>query len=241
MIPASVLPELHVSSYEAIEMDLAESQAATYQRQARAVVAASVAVARRCVTERKNALFEGVHLLPGSLTAALERCRRNPSSSRSCWCWHDRDLHNRRLLHRQVMESGRDGGRHLARFEVIRNLQDTMRSMATRAGIREFDIGSEKRPDPTHRQGNCRSGLRMTAGRQQAARAGWPGRGVRCADQAISGYLRQMTTRCHSTDIEARWESGLRERAWRGQIDDANLWNASGRSVCRRRRTRLTP
>jgi HAD superfamily hydrolase (TIGR01509 family) len=34
------------------------------------------------------------------------------------------------------------------------------------------------------------------------------------------------------TDIEARWESGLRERAWRGQIDDANLWNAlAGRSV----------
>lgn len=34
------------------------------------------------------------------------------------------------------------------------------------------------------------------------------------------------------TDIEARWESGLRERAWRGQIDDANLWDAlAGRSV----------
>jgi HAD superfamily hydrolase (TIGR01509 family) len=34
------------------------------------------------------------------------------------------------------------------------------------------------------------------------------------------------------TDIEARWESGLRECAWRGQIDDANLWDAlAGRSV----------
>lgn len=33
-------------------------------------------------------------------------------------------------------------------------------------------------------------------------------------------------------DIEARWESGLRERAWRGRIDDANLWNElAGRSV----------
>ena len=34
------------------------------------------------------------------------------------------------------------------------------------------------------------------------------------------------------TDIEARWESGLRERAWRGQIDDENFWNAlAGQSV----------
>lgn len=32
--------------------------------------------------------------------------------------------------------------------------------------------------------------------------------------------------------IEARWDSGLRERAWRGQIDDEDLWNAlAGRSV----------
>lgn len=33
-------------------------------------------------------------------------------------------------------------------------------------------------------------------------------------------------------DIEARWESGLREQAWRGLIDDKPLWNAlAGRSV----------
>lgn len=144
VIPASVLPELHVSSYEAIEMDLAESQAATYQRQARAVAAASAAVARRCVTERKNALFEGVHLLPGSLTAALEQLPEEPIVVEVLLVLADRDLHNRRLLHRQVMEPGRDGGRHIARFEVIRSLQDTMRGLAVRAGILEFDIDSEK-------------------------------------------------------------------------------------------------
>lgn len=33
-------------------------------------------------------------------------------------------------------------------------------------------------------------------------------------------------------DIEARWESGLREKAWRGLIDDDPLWNAlAGRPV----------
>lgn len=33
-------------------------------------------------------------------------------------------------------------------------------------------------------------------------------------------------------DIEKRWESGLREQAWRGLIDDATLWNAlAGRQV----------
>jgi len=34
------------------------------------------------------------------------------------------------------------------------------------------------------------------------------------------------------TDIEARWESGLREQAWRGLIEDEPLWNAlAGRPV----------
>lgn len=33
-------------------------------------------------------------------------------------------------------------------------------------------------------------------------------------------------------DIEARWESGLREQAWRGLIEDEPLWNAlAGRPV----------
>lgn len=144
VIPASVLPELHVSSYEAVATSAGESQAATYERQARAVVAASAAVARRCVTEGKNALFEGVHLLPGSLSAALAPLPENPIVVEVLLVLNDRDLHSRRLLHRQVTEPRRDGSRHIARFEVIRSLQDTMRGLATRAGIPEFDIGTDK-------------------------------------------------------------------------------------------------
>lgn len=144
VIPDSVLPELHVSSYEAIEMDLAESQAATYRRQARAVASASTAVARRYVTERKNALFEGVHLLPGSLGAALASMPERPIVVEILLVLSDPALHNQRLSHRQVTEPGRDGSRHIERFDVIRSLQETMRTLAAREGTREFDIGSDE-------------------------------------------------------------------------------------------------
>lgn len=144
VIPASVLPELHVSSYEAIEMDLGESQSATYQRQARAVASASAAVARRYVIERKNALFEGAHLLPGSLSGPLSSLAEDPIVVEILLVLSDRELHNQRLFQRQLTETGRDGSRHLARFEVIRSLQETMRTLAARAGIPEFDIGSDE-------------------------------------------------------------------------------------------------
>ena len=144
VIPSSVLPELHVSSYEAIKKDFAESQAAIYQRQAHAVASASVAVAKRYVTERRNALFEGVHLLPGSLRTPLLSLPEKPIVVEILLVLADPNLHNRRLLHRQISEPGRDGGRHLARFEVIRSLQDTMQTLAARAGTRVFDIGSDE-------------------------------------------------------------------------------------------------
>ncbi len=144
VIPCSVLPELHVSSYEAIEKDFAASQATTYQRQAHAVASASLAVARRYVSERRNALFEGVHLLPGSLRAPLEVLPEKPIVVEILLVLSDRSLHNQRLSHRQSSEPGRDGSRHLAQFDVIRSLQDTLRTLAARAGTREFDIGGDE-------------------------------------------------------------------------------------------------
>jgi 2-phosphoglycerate kinase len=144
VIPKSVLPELHVSSYEAIETDLLEAQSSTYLRQSRAVAAACAAVARRYVHEKRNVLFEGVHLLPGYLTRELEGMDERPIIVELLLALQDERVHRARLNDRLVMEPSRDGRRHLERFEVIRGLQENVRGLAQSAGIPEYDVGSDQ-------------------------------------------------------------------------------------------------
>ena len=144
VIPPSVLPELHVSSYEAIESDLQEAHASTYHRQARAVASACVSVARRYVKERKNVLFEGVHLLPGMMTRELENMDEKPIVIELMLTLTDEDTHNARLNHRLIAEPGRDGTRHLQKFDVIRGLQQSMQDLARVAGVKEYDVGSDE-------------------------------------------------------------------------------------------------
>jgi len=144
VIPQSVLPELHVSSYEATETDLNEAPSSTYHRQSRAVVSACAAVARRYVHEKRNVLFEGVHLLPGYLTRELEGMDEKPIVVELLLALEDKGIHNARLNDRLVTEPGRDGRRHLERFEVIRGLQDNMRGLAQAANISEYDVGSDQ-------------------------------------------------------------------------------------------------
>ncbi len=144
VIPTSVLPELHISSYEAIETDLKEAQASTYHRQARAVSSACAAVARRYAKEKKNVLFEGVHLLPGFISKELEDMDENPIVVELLLALGDEDTHNARLSHRLVSEPGRDGTRHLQRFDVIRGLQQSMQKLARNANVPEYDVGSDE-------------------------------------------------------------------------------------------------
>lgn len=144
VIPTSVLPELHISSYEAIETDLHEAQESTYHRQARAVSSACAAVAKRYVKEKKNVLFEGVHLLPGFLSKELEGMDENPIVVELLLALQNEDIHNARLNHRLVNEPGRDGTRHLQKFEVIRGLQLSMQRLARNADIPEYDVGSDE-------------------------------------------------------------------------------------------------
>lgn len=144
VIPASVLPELHVSSYEPIGTHADEDQASIYQRQARAVGSATAAVARRYVIENKDALFEGVHLLPGLLSQALESMEQKPIVVEYLLMLEDEDVHRKRLSHRQLSEPGRDGARNVKNFHVIRELQQTMQDMSRRSGVREFDVGCDE-------------------------------------------------------------------------------------------------
>ena len=89
-------------------------------------------------------LFEGVHLLPGMMTRELEGMDEKPIIVELMLTLKDEDTHNARLNHRLVNEPGRDGSRHLRKFDVIRGLQENMRELAQGAGVQEYDVGSDE-------------------------------------------------------------------------------------------------
>ena len=140
VIPDAVLPELHVSTYEAIDAEAGTEGLSIFLRQSRAVAFACAAVAKRYIQERRSVIFEGVHLLPGLLSQQLKGLEEKPVVVELLLFLEEESLHQGRLAHRASSEPGRDGTRHLLHFKVIRRLQQELRRQAQRAGVPEFEI-----------------------------------------------------------------------------------------------------
>lgn len=144
VIPETVLPELHVSTYEtAPDAPIGESCIPSYYRQARAVAAATASVANRLAAERRNAIFEGVHLIPGKLTSNLVADKANirqPIVIETLLVLQDEELHRVYLTQRLNGEPGRDGERHLRHFAIIRKLQETLHEAAVAANVPIHDV-----------------------------------------------------------------------------------------------------
>lgn len=138
VIPATVLPELHVSTYE--PTDGADRVLQSFQRQARAVGAATAAVASRLASEARSAIIEGVHLLPGQLRGEFEKGRGNPIVVEMLLTLADEDLHRAHLMCRLDGEPARGGERHLKHFGTIRQLQAALSEMAQGARVDQYDI-----------------------------------------------------------------------------------------------------
>ena len=138
VVPRAVLPELHSSTFELVEPDRPDSFA-DFDRQCNAVSNAMAAVASRLAAEHRSMIAEGVHLTPGSLTAALadhpsrpvvvERLVTAPTSS-----------HRANLERRQVDEPLRRGDRHLAGFDRIEMIQRHLKQQASAGGVPTIDI-----------------------------------------------------------------------------------------------------
>lgn len=141
VIPDTVLPELHLSTYESIHDDDGSGSTATFLRQSRAVGAATAAVAGRMAAEGRNVILEGIHLLPGDLRARLAETRPAAIVVELLLTLPDEALHRGQLLRRARTEPGRDGRRHLEHFAVIRTLQEELRRMAAHSSVPEYDIG----------------------------------------------------------------------------------------------------
>lgn len=136
VIPATVLPELHASTYE---LDIPPAYAG-FERQASVVASATAAVAARFATEQRSVLLEGVHLLPGHMTRSLSGHSAGPIVVERLLVLDDAGVHRAQLKHRARSEPGRGGDRTLDHLASIRHIQEHLVGHAARNGVPTFDL-----------------------------------------------------------------------------------------------------
>ncbi len=136
VIPATVLPELHASTYE---LDIPPVFAG-FERQATVVASATARVAARLVSERRSVLLEGVHLLPGFVTRSMADHPAGPIVVERLLVLDDEGVHRAQLRQRARSEPDRQGGRTLDHLASIRHIQDHLLGHAARQGISSFDL-----------------------------------------------------------------------------------------------------
>lgn len=140
VIPRSVLPELHISTYETTETHPGDPPLGAFHRQSRAVSAATVPVAARLASEYTSAIIEGVHLMPGYLRQALADHPARPIVVEMTAILGSIETHRAHLVRRTHREPTRDGQRHLRHLERIRDLQGLLIEQAKAADVPVYDI-----------------------------------------------------------------------------------------------------
>lgn len=140
IIPRTVLPELHISTYETTETHPGDPPLGAFHRQSRAVSAATVPVAVRLASEHTSAIIEGVHLLPGFLRQALADHPDRPIVVEMAAVLHNVEIHRAHLVRRSHREPTRDGQRHLRNLDRIREVQDLLIEQAKSANVPVYDI-----------------------------------------------------------------------------------------------------
>jgi 2-phosphoglycerate kinase len=141
VIPPTVLPELHASSFELVDLE-APDPFSGFDRQGSAVAAATRAVVERLATEQRSSIVEGVHVPPGYLTECLSGHPTQPVVIERLIIEPDESLHRARLVHRSHAEPLRRGGRMLDEFATIRALQRHLVEQAEKAAVEAIDMNT---------------------------------------------------------------------------------------------------
>lgn len=134
----AVAPEIHRSSFESGDdiIQGAAAQAATVSRGATELIS-------RMVTERKDVIVEGVHLVPGGFPEGwLEGIRREAVVVQVLLVLDEPEVHRSHFLHRLENEHGRDAARYLRHFDAIRQVQAHLSQLAARHGVPTVDARS---------------------------------------------------------------------------------------------------
>ncbi len=146
-----LMPALHYSSFEAGEglstpmPDLAPEDRALqgFILQAGQVAVGANAIIERAVMEGLSTVVEGVHLVPGLVTAERHHAATVVEVMLAI---EDEALHQGHFFSRDFETGGfRPMDRYMRRFGEIRRIQDYLRSRAERAGIPVIDAGDPGR------------------------------------------------------------------------------------------------
>lgn len=138
VIPVSVLPELHRSTFELVDSE-GPAQFSNFDRQANAVANATVAVAQRLAAERSSAVLEGVHLLPGFVGLALASHPARPIVIERLIIERSDEAHKAKLERRAISQPLRLGARHIADIGKIRAIQSHLLARADASGTQTIE------------------------------------------------------------------------------------------------------
>jgi 2-phosphoglycerate kinase len=137
-LPPSVAPEIHRSSFESDGNDPVPDfvdQAATVSRGISELV-------KRMITERKDVIVEGVHLVPGCFSAVPAAIGGDAVVCQVLLVLQDPDVHRSHFLHRLENEHGRDPHRYLGHFDEIRRVQTHLVALADAHRVPTVDARS---------------------------------------------------------------------------------------------------
>jgi len=140
-VPASLVPELHRSSFEPPpdEPDAPfESIYRGFRRQTAAVATGIAGVVSRMIAEREDAIIEGVHVIPG-LDLGVLATTEDATVVTMLVTVDDPAIHRAHFLSRIETHHGRAPERYLQRIETIRRIHDRLREEAKRHGVPEVD------------------------------------------------------------------------------------------------------
>jgi len=131
-VPKSLVPELHRSSFEPppeLQSAPFETIYEGFRRQCNAVASGVASVVSRMVTEREDAIIEGVHVLPG--------LDLGPAAASSAAVVvpilitvGDEAAHRAHFMHRLETHHGREPHRYLERLATIREIDRRLRAEA---------------------------------------------------------------------------------------------------------------
>lgn len=140
-VPASLVPELHRSSFEPPPGQHAASFDTIYagfRRQCDAVASGVGGVVTRMINEREDAIIEGVHVVPG--------LDLGPAADTSAAVVvpilitvAEEGAHRAHFMHRLETHHGREPQRYLDKLATIREIDQRLRAEAREHGVPQVD------------------------------------------------------------------------------------------------------
>lgn len=146
LVPSSLSPLIHVSSFEAhaaLNAPVASDHDAVivgFQQQAEIVRAGVRGLIDRAIVERSDLVVEGVHMLPGLFDRELPHWQTEATVCQAILSVPDAESHRAHFLTRMEHSSARRANRYLDSFNEVRRIDRYIQEVAQRTGVPVFPM-----------------------------------------------------------------------------------------------------